>query len=151
MPFPGNQIFPQKIQEISRPEHLGTSSSWSQLSTGIRDWLLPSLVSGRETFGNSQTLPEWKLIILILVLVKTFLTGPIIIWTVPNGKSTEWYFLKRFSGKSLEIRYYSRLSRAVLSSPVPSRLFPKFFPNFLKWQDQKTVVLYRYRLLSRLV
>ena len=27
MAFPGNQIFPGKIQEISRPEHTGTSSS----------------------------------------------------------------------------------------------------------------------------
>ena len=61
MPFPGNQIFPKKIREISRPEHSETSSSPSRLSTGIWDWLLPSLVSGRETFCNSQTLPEWKL------------------------------------------------------------------------------------------
>ena len=78
MPFPGNQIFHEKNWEISRPEHSGTSSSRSQLSTGIQDWLLPGLVSGREIFGNSRMLPEWKFII---------------IWTVPNEKSPEWYCL----------------------------------------------------------
>ena len=29
MPFPGNQIFPGKIREISRPEHSGTTFSRS--------------------------------------------------------------------------------------------------------------------------
>ena len=37
MPFPGNRIFYKKIREISCPEHSGTSSSQSRLSTGIRD------------------------------------------------------------------------------------------------------------------
>ena len=32
----------------------------------------------------------------------------------------------------------------VLSSPVSSRLFPGFFPNFLEWRDQKKVVSSRY-------
>ena len=41
MPFPGNRIFPKKIWKISSS----------------------CLVSGRESFGNSQMLPEWKLII----------------------------------------------------------------------------------------
>ena len=60
MPFPGNQIFPEKIPEIPGPEHSRTSSSRSRLSTGIRDWLFPGLVKGWETFGNSRTLPEIK-------------------------------------------------------------------------------------------
>ena len=41
-------------------------------------------------------------------------------------------FKERFSGKSLKIRYYSRLYRTVLSSPVPSRSFPKLFPRFTR-------------------
>ena len=61
MPFPGKQIFPEKIRDISRPEHLGTSSYRSRLSPVIQDWLLPSLVLGRETFGISRTLPEMKI------------------------------------------------------------------------------------------
>ena len=48
MPFPGYRIFPPKNWEISRPEHSGTSSSRSQLSPVIRDWLLPGLVLGQE-------------------------------------------------------------------------------------------------------
>ena len=55
---------------------------------------------------------------------------PDVILTVPNKKSPEWYCFLRFSGKGLEIRYYSRLSRVVVSSPVPSRLFPRFFLDF---------------------
>ena len=50
MPFPGNRIFPEKIQEIPGPEHSGTSFSQSRLSTGIRDWLFPGLVKGREVY-----------------------------------------------------------------------------------------------------
>ena len=61
MQFPGNQIFPEKIKEISRPEHWGTTFSQSQICPVIRDWLLPGLVLSRETFRNSRTLPEWKL------------------------------------------------------------------------------------------
>ena len=38
MAFAGNRLFPGKIWLISCPEHLGTSSSWSRLSTGIWDW-----------------------------------------------------------------------------------------------------------------
>ena len=41
MAVPGNRKFPWKIWEISCPEHLGTSSSRSRLSTGNQNWLLP--------------------------------------------------------------------------------------------------------------
>ena len=61
MPFPGNQIFPKKIWEISRPEHLGTSSSRSQLSTGIQDWLLPGLISGREKHSEFPNASRMKI------------------------------------------------------------------------------------------
>ena len=60
MPFPGNQIFPIKIWEISDPELSGTSSSQSWLSTWHLGLASFRLVSGRETFRNSRTLPEWK-------------------------------------------------------------------------------------------
>ena len=42
---------------------------------------------------------------------------------------------------SSNIWYYSRLSRVVLSSPVPSHFFTGFFPDFPKQRDQKQVVL----------
>ena len=82
MPFPGNRIFPPKIWEIPGPEHLGTSYSRSRLSTGIRDWLFPGLVKGRETFRNSRTFPESKVKNLISVLVENFLTGTDLLTTI---------------------------------------------------------------------
>ena len=57
--------------------------------------------------------------------------------------------LLRFFGKSLETRYCSGISCTVLSSPVSYRLFPGFFPNFLKWRDQKTLVSSRYRQFGK--
>ena len=75
----------------------------------------------------------------------------LIIITVPNKKNPGWYCLLRFSRKSLEIRYCSGISRMVLSSPVSSRLFPGFFPNFLEWRDQKTLVSSRYRQFGKWV
>ena len=55
-----------------------------------------------------------------------------IILTGPNKKNPGWYCLLRFSGKNLEFRYCSGISRTVLSSPVSSRFFPGFsiFPEF---------------------
>ena len=109
MPFPGNWIFLQKIWEIPGPEHSVTSYSRSRLSTGIPDWLFPGLFKGRETFRNSQTLPELKVKKLFLALVESFQTG------------TDW--LMKFSTR----RYFSRrvpfLNWAVSSRPV-------YFPDF---------------------
>ena len=72
------------------------------------------LVSGRlfyiNNFGNSTE------------LVRTY-----VLLTVPTKKSFEWYCLLSLSGKSLKIRYYSRLSRVILSSPAQSRFFHGFF------------------------
>ena len=98
------------------------------------------LVSGRETFRNSRTLPKWKINNFNFALVKTFLTGTDLLiefstcqyfpdesrFSVPTKKSPEWYCLIRFNGKSLKIRYSSRLSWVVKSSPVSSGLFPGF-------------------------
>ena len=132
MPLPGNQIFPEKIWEIPGTEHWGTSSSRSRLSTDIRDLLFPGLVKGRETFGNSRTLPELKVILIDHSAIYNELVPKNVILTVPNKKNIGWYCLLRFSRKSLEIRYCSGISRTVLSSPVSSRLFPGFFRNFLE-------------------
>ena len=46
--------FSEKIWEISHPEHTGTSSYGSQLSTDIRDWLLPVLYQ----VGKHSGIPE---------------------------------------------------------------------------------------------
>ena len=58
MPFPRNRIFPQKIREISRPEHSGTSSSLSRLSTGMWDLLLPGLFQVRKHSGIPKHFPN---------------------------------------------------------------------------------------------
>ena len=58
MPFPGNWIYPQKIREISRPEHSGTSSSLSRLSTGMWDLLLPGLFQVRKHSGIPKRFPK---------------------------------------------------------------------------------------------
>ena len=100
--FPGTGYFPKKSVEISRPEHSGTSSSRSRLSTGIRDWLLPSLFQVWKHSGIPERFPNEKVIL-----------------TVPTKKNPEWYCLKRFFGKSLKILYYLRLSQVVVSSPIP--------------------------------
>ena len=42
-----------------------------------------------------------------------------------------------FSVKSVKIRFYSRLSRGVLSSPVPSRFF-QFYPGFSRTTGPET-------------
>ena len=55
MPFPGNQIFSQKIWENQCSECIRPSSSQSQHSPAIRDWLLPILFPSREVVGNSLT------------------------------------------------------------------------------------------------
>ena len=66
MSFPGTRFF-QKNWEIYRPEYSGTSSSWSQLSTGIWDWLLPVLFQVGNYFSDfsrifpsNGTIKKWS-------------------------------------------------------------------------------------------
>ena len=58
----------------------------------------------------------------------------------------DWYrrLLRFFQEKSRNLVLFGN-SPTVLSSPVSSHLFPEFFPNFLDWWDQKTLVSSRYR------
>ena len=58
----------------------------------------------------------------------------------------KWFWgmkLDALGTKSLEIWYYSRLSHVVVSSPIPSHLFPGFFLDFHEPRDHKEVVLSR--------
>ena len=46
---------------------------------------------------------------------------------------------------SVHFKIIQDFSRVVPSSPVPSRIFPEFFPNFPEQQDQTFLVLSRSR------
>ena len=123
MLFPGNRIFPEKILEISHPKHSGTSSSWSRLSTGIQDWLLSGLVSGWETFRNSRTLHELKILILNLALCQTFFN------VASSHIITLLYFGFKYREKSQNLVLLETFpSGTELFHPVPiiSRIFPEF-------------------------
>ena len=123
MPFPENQIFPKKIRKFLVP------SIWEHPLLGPDSVLvfetvffLPCFMSGNiQEFLNASQMT--------------------VILTVPTKKSPEWYCSQRFSGKSLKIQYYSRLTQVELSSPFPSCLFPRFPEQ----RDQKEVVLSRSR------
>ena len=113
------------------PSILGTSSSRSRLSTGIWDCLIPGLIFGRETFRNSRTLPEVKLISLISALVENFPTGTDL--------------LIKFS----TCQYFSRRVPFLIINLYKTQFFLGFFPIFLEWRDQKKVVLSHYRQFGK--
>ena len=57
-----------------------------------------------------------------------------------NSVTFQWVFTKN-SWIFAHLKTIQDFSGMVLSSPIPSQIFPKFSPNFPKQQDQTHVVL----------
>ena len=135
MQFPRNQIFTEKIREISRPEHLGRSSSRSCLSPANRDWPIPVPSQSRKWNGNSRI---WNFRKIREKFPKFVTVQEISCWVLKYDIYI-YLFSTEFQEKSwisVHFKTIQDFSWVVPSSPVPSQIFHKFFPNFPEQRDQ---------------